>query len=87
MHPTIHYGEPLVVAERVIVAPAIGTFRPREGGCLGMEVEIGETIGELHGLGSAVPVQSPFRGVIQGVLVLPRERLRRGQAVAWLRVA
>lgn len=85
MDHTVELGELLLVTERVIVAPATGTFRPRKGVCLGMRVDIGDTIGEVRGPGTAIPVQSPFRGVIQGVLTLPRERLRRGQAVVWLR--
>ena len=34
-----------------------------------------------------MPVCSPFRGMLIGMLAQPGERLREGQPVAWLRVA
>lgn len=80
-------GEGLHVPERVIIAPEVGRFRPRDGIVEGMRIDRGESIGEVHGPGTAIPVCSPFDGVFQGVLTVPGERLRRGQPVAWLRVA
>jgi biotin carboxyl carrier protein len=34
-----------------------------------------------------MPVCSPFRGRLIGMLAHPGERLREGQPIAWLRVA
>jgi biotin carboxyl carrier protein len=80
-------GEILSVPECVIVAPVVGTFR-RLGDrqvYVGDIIERGDAIGTVESLGAATPVQSPFRGHIVGILVLEGERVRPGQAVAWLR--
>jgi biotin carboxyl carrier protein len=87
MESRFEHGEQIAVLERMIIAPAVGTFAPRDGDADGMMIERGDTIGEVHGPGTTTLVTSPFRGVIQGVLSQPGERLRRGQPVAWLRVA
>lgn len=87
MEARFEHGETTRVLERVIVAPSVGTFRALEHVRDGMRVEAGDTIGEVCGPGTATPVQSPFTGVLQGVLSHEGERLRRGQPVAWLRVA
>ncbi len=85
MSPTLH-GELLEVPERMIVAPSVGVFQPRVD-ATGVEVAAGETIGVLEGPGTSMPVRSPFRGTLIGMLAHPGERLREGQPVAWLRVA
>jgi biotin carboxyl carrier protein len=85
VRPT-HHGELLDVPERMIVAPSVGVFRPNvvTGGDL---VDAGEQIGVVEGPGTSMPVRSPFRGMLIGMLAQPGERLREGQPVAWLRVA
>ena len=85
MTPT-HHGEHLNVPERMIVAPSVGVFRPNLVGG-GDVVDAGDEIGVLEGPGTSVPVRSPFRGMLIGMLAHPGERLREGQPVAWLRVA
>lgn len=82
-------GELLAVPERMIVAPVVGVFRPGDlaGAPEGALVEAGAEIGVLEGPGSRVPVCSPFRGMLMGMLAHAGERLREGQPVAWLRVA
>ena len=82
-------GERLVVSERMIVAPGAGVFRPGHlaGRPEGAYVEIGAEVGVIEGRGTRLAVRSPFRGALMGMLALPGERLREGQAVAWLRVA
>jgi biotin carboxyl carrier protein len=85
---TIH-GETLAVPERVIVAPAPGTFRPVEPGDATTElaVEAEQVIGFVEGKGHSTPVRSPFGGKLMGLLAHAGERVREGQPVAWLRCA
>ena len=78
-------GERLLVLEKVIVAPRPGVFRAARAA--GGVVDRGETIGHLHGTGAAVPVDSPFRGELMGMLAHEGERVREGQPIAWLRSA
>jgi biotin carboxyl carrier protein len=82
-------GEGLQVPERVIVAPAVGVFRPLTGAppAEGALLAEGQSIGVVEGPGTATPVRSPFRGKLAGMLAHPGERIREGQPVAWLRVA
>lgn len=85
MEALIDHGEGLLVPERVIVAPAVGTFRAVDI-TEHSSVEAGQTVGIVEGPGTTTPVSSPFSGQIVGMLVHPGERLREGQPVAWLRV-
>jgi biotin carboxyl carrier protein len=89
------HGEVLAVPERVIVAPAVGVFRPlgeihdvdlTETGD-GTVVAAGQAIGVIEGPGSSTPVRSPFGGFLVGMLARAGERVREGQPVAWLRLA
>lgn len=79
-------GERVAMVERMIVAPGVGVFRP-----LGIEegstVSVGEIVGVVEGPGTREPVRSAFSGVVVGFLAHAGERLREGQAVAWMRVA
>jgi predicted deacylase len=79
-------GETLHVPERMIVAPAVGVFRPGPSAA-GAVVDRGDEIGVVEGPGTHHTVRSPFRGTLMGMLAHPGERLREGQPVAWLRVA
>ena len=85
---TIH-GEALAVPERVIVAPAHGTFRPVDPGevALDVPVQAEQVIGFVEGKGHSTPVRSPFGGKLMGLLAHAGERVREGQPVAWLRSA
>ncbi len=79
-------GERVAMVERMIVAPGVGVFRPlsvEEGAT----VTVGEIVGEVVGPGTREPVRSAFAGVVIGFLAHSGERLREGQAVAWMRVA
>jgi len=79
-------GERVAMVERMIVAPGVGVFRP-----LGVEegatVNAGEIVGVVEGPGTREPVRSAFTGTVMGFLAHSGERLRQGQAVAWMRVA
>ena len=85
---TIH-GETLAVPERVILAPAPGTFRPVEPdeNATELAVEAQQVIGFVEGKGHSTPVRSPFGGKLMGLLAHAGERVREGQPVAWLRCA
>ncbi len=88
-------GEVLAVPERVIVAPAVGVFRPLSVDSDidlplngdGTVVTAGQAIGVIEGPGSSTPVRSPFGGFLIGMLARAGERVREGQPVAWLRLA
>jgi biotin carboxyl carrier protein len=89
------HGEVLAVPERVIVAPAVGVFRPlgeihdvnlTDAGD-GTVVAAGQAIGVIEGPNSSTPVRSPFGGFLIGMLARAGERVREGQPVAWLRLA
>jgi biotin carboxyl carrier protein len=86
MESLIDHGEGLLVPERMIVAPTVGTFRPNNLGA-GSQVVCGQTVGMLDGPGTSTPVESPFAGRLVGMLAHPGERIREGQPIAWLRVA
>ena len=80
-------GEHLGVPERVILAPALGVFRPvDEKSPEGRPVETGEVVGVVEVNGRSVPVRSAFTGLLVGMMAHPGERVREGQPVAWLRV-
>jgi predicted deacylase len=79
-------GERLAVPERMVVAPTTGVFRPAS--CEpGARIEPGDVLGEITGPGTSIPVHSPFRGTLMGMLAHAGERLREAQPVAWLRTA
>jgi biotin carboxyl carrier protein len=79
-------GERVAMVERMIVAPGVGVFRPL-GVVEGATVSVGETVGVVEGPGTQEPVRSAFDGVVMGFLAHSGQRLREGQAVAWMRVA
>jgi biotin carboxyl carrier protein len=89
MEPGTIHGETLAVPERVIVAPAPGTFRPVAPGEVALEAPVvaEQVIGFVEGQGHSTPVRSPFGGLLMGLLAHAGERVREGQPVAWLRLA
>ena len=89
MEPGPIHGETLAVPEKVIVAPAPGTFRPVEEGEMAPAAPVVEeqVIGFVEGKGHSTPVRSPFGGHLMGLLAHAGERVREGQPVAWLRAA
>jgi biotin carboxyl carrier protein len=79
-------GERVAMLERMIVAPVVGVFRPL-GVEEGTSVTVGDIVGVVEGPGTREPVRSAFDGVVVAFLAHSGERLREGQAVAWMRVA
>ncbi len=89
MSPVLTQGEQLGVPERVILAPALGVFRPVIDGERSPEGELvtaGQVVGVVEASGRELPVRSAFTGRIVGMMAHPGERVREGQPVAWLRV-
>jgi biotin carboxyl carrier protein len=88
MTPALAQGEQLGVPERVILAPAVGVFRPTEEheAPEGKTVTAGDIVGVVEASGRELPVRSAFTGRLVGMMAHPGERVREGQPVAWLRV-
>lgn len=81
-------GEQLGVPERVILAPALGVFRPVDEVTPpeGKVVREGDVVGVVEVSGRTVPVRSAFTGRLLGMMAQAGERVRENQPVAWLRV-
>lgn len=81
-------GEHLGVPERVILAPALGVFRPVDANPPpeGKAVREGDVVGVVEVGGRTLPVRSAFTGRLLGLMAHPGERVRENQPVAWLRV-
>ena len=82
------FAEDLHVDERLITAPVPGLFHPLaidvpQNGPL--RVFEGDEIGTIVQSGEKYPVTSHCTGYLIGTLVLPGERVRIHQPVAWLR--
>jgi biotin carboxyl carrier protein len=78
-------GEYLVVAERLIVAPAPGRFEPAVPD--GEHVASGQTVGAVVRADERVDVVSQVAGRFMGHLADAGERVRDGQPLAWVRLA
>ena len=86
--PEVH-AEDLHVDERLVVAPVAGVFHPAVGDCSPddpLKVDAGDEIGVVVASGEKHPVPCRFTGFPAGLLVLPGERVRAHQPVAWLRL-
>jgi len=74
--------------ERLVVAPCSGRFTPLPPESFTSEgewVEPGQSIGCVQAGQNAVKVQTPFRGWMMGMLALPGQRVREGEALFWVR--
>jgi [acyl-carrier-protein] S-malonyltransferase len=85
-------GERFHMSERLVVSPKAGLFEPHAtliglmpgpGGGERSPVQV--EVGGLVGLVGDTEIRSAFAGSLEGVLVLPGERVTAGQPVAWLR--
>lgn len=73
--------------ERVVVAPRSGRFSPLPPDHFTSEgewVEPGQALGEITADGASVPVTSPFRGWVKGMLVMDGQPVGAGQALFWI---
>lgn len=87
-------GERFHIFERLVLSPAAGLFEPDPsvsslipGPVRGVRRPVNVEVGGLIGRVGSTEVRSAFEGSVEGVLVLPGERVTTGQPVAWLRVA
>ncbi len=88
-------GSPgFVMTERLVVSPATGPFKPVEAFASaqprlddsgGDDAVIEVAVGQLIGWAGEAEIRSPFAGTLEGIIVLPGERVVSGQPVAWLR--
>jgi [acyl-carrier-protein] S-malonyltransferase len=87
-------GERFHMSERLVVSPGAGLFEPdaslsglMPGAVEGEREPVQIDVGGLIGRVGETEVRSAFRGSLEGVLVLPGERVTTGQPVAWLRAS
>ncbi|MHB8244794.1 MAG: ACP S-malonyltransferase [Acidimicrobiales bacterium] len=84
-------GEKFHMDERLILSPAAGLFEPAAGlelltpGRTGIREAVTVEVGGLVGHVGTAEIRSAFAGSVEGILVLPGERVTSGQPVAWLR--
>jgi biotin carboxyl carrier protein len=81
-------SEAAAIRERVVVSPCAGRFRslPREVLIAeGEWVEPDTTLAVVVNGEGDVPVQSPFRGWVMGMLANDGQPVRPGQALFWIR--
>ncbi len=78
-------GEHLEAAERLVVTPAAGVFEAAPD--LPDQIEIGSTVGYIHGQDVVTPVRSRFAGELVSLVASSGERLILHQRVAWLRAS
>ena len=77
----------LSIRERVIVAPTSGRFRPLPPETFTSEgewVEVGQAVGEVLNGSDVTIVRSAFSGWMMGMLALPGQPVKTGEALFWL---
>jgi biotin carboxyl carrier protein len=82
------HAEDPYVDERLVIAPVAGVFHPLVIDVAHddpLRIVDGDEIGIVVQSGEKYPVSSRFTGLLVGMLVLPGERVRIHQPVAWLR--
>ncbi|MFN2488296.1 MAG: hypothetical protein ABR529_00845 [Actinomycetota bacterium] len=80
--------EVTMIPERVVVAPCSGRFLPLPPEVFTSEgewVEPGQPVAEVHSGSNRIEVRSPFRGWMMGMLALPGQPVREGEALFWVR--
>lgn len=87
--PPNPFAEDVHLHERLVVAPRSGTFHPANPDVSAREPErvaLGDKVGVVIHMGEKHAVHTPFTGELKGILVLPGERVRAGQPIAWLTI-
>ncbi len=89
--PDQRAGERFHMDERLVLSPSAGLFEPADGlealtpGRGGVRASVTIAVGDMVGLVGTTEIRSAFAGSVEGILVLPGERVTSGQPVAWLR--
>ncbi|MGH2734809.1 MAG: hypothetical protein ACRDKZ_04455 [Actinomycetota bacterium] len=76
------------IGERVVVSPCAGRFVPLPPDVFTTEgewVEPGQAVAEITSGPSNVTVTCPHRGWMMGMLALPGQPVREGEALFWVR--
>jgi biotin carboxyl carrier protein len=79
--------EATTISERLVVAPCAGRFSPLPPEVFTSEgewVEPDQVLAEIVSGESRVPVRSPFRGWMMGMLALEGQPVRAGEALFWI---
>jgi biotin carboxyl carrier protein len=79
--------EVTTISERVVVAPRSGRFVPLPSEIFTTEgewVEPGTVLAEVQQGDTRTPVTSTFRGWMMGMLALPGQPVREGEALFWI---
>ncbi len=85
---SITVPEVTMIPERVVVAPCSGRFVPLPPEVFTSEgewVEPGQSVAEVQRGTERIEVRSPFRGWMMGMLALPGQPVREGEALFWVR--
>ena len=85
---TVAAPEVTTIPERIVVAPCSGRFTPLPPEVFTSEgewVEPGQPVAEVQCGRETVEVRSPFRGWVMGMLALPGQPVRKGEALFWVR--
>lgn len=80
-------SESVAINERVVVAPSPGRFRPLPPETFTTEgewVEPGGVLAQIDLNGTVIPVASPHRGWVMGMLAVPGQPVREGEALFWI---
>jgi biotin carboxyl carrier protein len=80
-------AEVTAIAERVVVAPRAGRFVPLPPEVFTAEgewVEPGQVLARITQGDKSFDVDSPFRGWMMGMLALPGQPVRSGEALFWI---
>jgi biotin carboxyl carrier protein len=78
------------IGERLVIAPCSGRFAPLPPETFTTEgewVEAGQTLATVADGTSEVPVVSAFRGWVMGMLAMPGQPVKKGEALFWIRGA
>jgi len=79
------HGEVLSIDERLIVAPAAGTFHASLSLVRGDALQRGEVVGSIDNLGAKTVVTSQVAGVVDAVFASSGERVHLGDRLVWVR--
>ena len=80
--------EVTTIGEKVIVSPCSGRFVPLPPEVFTTEgewVEPGQVVAEISTGDTKVAVACPHRGWMMGMLALPGQPVRQGEALFWVR--